>query len=98
MKISIVIPVYNERATIGQVLDRVRAINVLDLQKEIILIDDCSIDGSIDFLKNLHDPSLQIIYHETNQGKGAALHSGFAAATGDIVIVQDADLEYDPAE
>src|SRR3989338_1751025 len=98
MKVSIIIPVYNERSTIEPVLQRVKAAGVLGLDKEIILIDDNSTDGTRDFLKELTDPTLKIIYHDRNQGKGAALHTGFAAATGDIVIIQDADLEYDPSE
>lgn len=97
-KLSIVIPVYNERSTIEQVLDRVKSASVGGLEKEIILVDDCSTDGTTDFLRSLNDAALKIIFHERNAGKGAALHTGFAAATGDIVIIQDADLEYDPSE
>jgi glycosyltransferase involved in cell wall biosynthesis len=99
MKLTIVIPCYNELKTIDAIIDAVRQSQYPD--KEIIVVDDCSSDGTREKLKADIEPSglvERVIYHERNQGKGAALRTGFRHATGDIVIVQDADLEYDPNE
>ena len=97
MKLSIVIPVYNESATIEQIVDLVRAAPVED--KELILVDDCSTDGTRDVLQRMAEANdVTVLYHDHNQGKGAALRTGFGAVTGDLVIIQDADLEYDPNE
>ena len=96
MKLSVVIPVYNEKTTIMEVLERVRR---ADLPKEIIVVDDCSTDGTREILQAIPPSAdLKIILLARNSGKGAALRSGFAAVSGDIVVIQDADLEYDPAE
>lgn len=96
MKLSVVIPVYNEETTLRDILQRVRD---TPYDKEIILVDDCSLDGTRAILKELEkDEDLKIFYHEVNQGKGAALRTGFQHATGDVVLIQDADLEYDPGE
>jgi glycosyltransferase involved in cell wall biosynthesis len=95
--LSVVIPVYNERNTIHEILRRVRAVPI---NKQIILVDDCSKDGTREILQGLRErePDLTIVFHDVNQGKGAALRTGFRHATGDVVIVQDADLEYEPEQ
>ena len=98
MKLSIVIPVYNEIRTLPEVLEKLRKLETPNLDREFIIIDDCSTDGTVDFLRSIQETSWRTIYHSTNQGKGAALAEGFKHAAGDIVIIQDADLEYDPAE
>ena len=99
MKLSIVIPVYNEAATISQIVDMVRSVDV-GMDKEILLVDDCSRDGTREVLEKMgkEQADLKVLFHEVNQGKGAALRTGFTAATGDVVLIQDADLEYDPKE
>lgn len=95
MLLSVVMPVYNECETIAEILQRVQAI---DIPKEIIVVDDGSTDGTREFLQKVEAENIFIFYHQKNQGKGAALRTGFQQVRGDIVIVQDSDLEYDPRD
>lgn len=102
-KLTVIIPCFNEGPTIHKILDKVKAVSLLEnIQKEIIIVDDCSTDSSVksitDYMAN--HPGLYIVFlsHEKNLGKGAAIHTGIKAATGDLIVVQDADLEYDPNE
>jgi len=96
-KLSIVIPIYNEKNTILELVSRVERADIGDIEKEIILVDDYSTDGTRDILKKLEN-KYRVIYQDKNRGKGAALRQGFSVATGDIIIIQDADLEYNPDE
>jgi dolichol-phosphate mannosyltransferase len=96
MKLSIVIPIFNEERLLSEVLENVRKI---PLEKELILVDDCSVDGTRAILeKEKSKPDTIVLYHEKNQGKGASIRTGLAHVTGDIVIIQDADMEYNSAE
>jgi glycosyltransferase involved in cell wall biosynthesis len=98
MQVSIVIPIYNERDTLQEIVSRVLAVKELAI-KEVILVDDCSTDGTRELLEaGFTEPIFKKLYHSENQGKGAALRTGFATAVGDIIAIQDADLEYDPEE
>ncbi len=97
LTLSVLIPVYNEHATIGMIVEQVRAVPV---RKEIICVDDCSRDGTVDILRSMLAAGRidKLLFHDVNRGKGAAIRTALAASTGNVVIVQDADLEYDPAD
>jgi len=96
MLVSVIIPCFNEKSTIEEIIYKVQKINFP--LKEIIIIDDCSTDGTREILKKINNPIIKIFFHTKNKGKGAALRTGFSKITGDICIIQDADLEYDPSE
>ncbi len=98
MKLSIIIPAYNEEKNILEVINKVKRVNLGSITKEIIIIDDFSTDNTRKLLSELKDTSLKIFFHQKNQGKGAAIRTGLKHTTGDIILIQDADLEYDPAE
>ena len=95
MKLSIVIPVFNEAKTIREIIKRVQDV---DVEKELIIVDDCSKDGTQDILRTLSDSNIRVVTHRENMGKGAAIRTGLQQVTGDVVVIQDADLEYNPQE
>ncbi len=98
-KLSVVVPVYNERNTLVEIVRRMRAVELPDgIDLEIVIVDDGSTDGTRDVLKQLGDSTVRIVLHDRNRGKGAALRTGLEHATGEYVLVQDADLEYDPED
>ena len=95
MKLSVIMPVYNEVRTIEEIIRRVKAV---DIDKEIVIVDDGSTDGTREYLQKISDPLISVFFQEKNMGKGAAVRTGVAAATGDVIVIQDADLEYNPQE
>lgn len=98
MKLSIIIPVYNERNTIQELMRRVRSVDLGDISKELVVVDDGSTDGTIDILKLEEDSTTRVLRHDVNRGKGAAIRTALPYTSGDMVIIQDADLEYDPED
>lgn len=96
MELSVVMPVYNDKATIKEIIKRVKEVE--PSIKELIIVDDGSTDGTREILKNINEKNIKILFHEKNTGKGGAIRTGFAQAEGDIVVIQDSDLEYDPSE
>lgn len=100
MTLSIIIPVFNEKKTLAEIIKRVLVVELGKIKKEIIIVDDYSTDGSRKVLKQLARkyPGLKIIYHQQNQGKGGAVRTGLGKASGDLILIQDADLEYDPQD
>jgi dolichol-phosphate mannosyltransferase len=97
MKLSIIVPVYNEKNTILEILKKLDDLNLGDLQKEIVIVDDCSTDGTKEIIENLKG-EYKVVFHVQNKGKGLAIRSGLKEVTGDYVVIQDADLEYDPQD
>ncbi|MFN2351247.1 MAG: glycosyltransferase family 2 protein, partial [Kiritimatiellia bacterium] len=97
MKLSVVIPVYNEVRTVARLLQSVLAVRT-GLELEVVVVDDCSTDGTRELLQQQPPPGVTCVFHDVNRGKGAALRTGFERVTGDIVLIQDADCEYDPRE
>jgi glycosyltransferase involved in cell wall biosynthesis len=94
-KLSVIVPVYDERNTVAEIVRRMRAVDI-PLEREFVLVDDGSTDGTRDVLRQLTDSTVRVVYHERNRGKGAAIRTGLEQVSGDLVLVQDADLEYDP--
>jgi len=98
VKLSIVMPVYNERHFVREIIDRVLAVRLEGIVTELVVVDDFSRDGTRDVLKALNLPAVKVVYHEQNRGKGAALRTGFSHCSGDVILIQDADLEYNPTD
>jgi glycosyltransferase involved in cell wall biosynthesis len=98
LTLSIIVPVYNENKTLLLLLEKVRAVKLKGLQKQILVVDDGSSDGTKELLKKIKNPAYEIYFHEKNKGKGAAIRTAIPHTKGDYVVVQDADLEYDPSD
>ena len=98
LKLSVIMPVYNEEKTIINVINKVKGVRLKNIKKEIIVVDDFSSDNTKNILKNIKDSSIKVFFHKINMGKGAAIRTGLKNCTGDIILIQDADLEYSPDE
>tara|TARA_Y100000310_G_scaffold342995_1_gene448654 strand:- start:19881 stop:20576 length:696 start_codon:yes stop_codon:yes gene_type:complete len=98
MKLSIIIPVYNEEKSVIQVINKVKNVKLNKVEKEIVVVDDFSTDATKESLEKLKDSSIKVFFHQKNQGKGAAIRTALKHATGDVILIQDADLEYNPEE
>ena len=99
MKLSVIICCYNERTTIMEVIEKTQEVNLgPNWEREILVVDNCSTDGTRDLLRQIDDPEIRVIYHEKNMGKGMSIRTGIAKMSGDYMLIQDADLEYDPFE
>ncbi|HEX6380297.1 MAG TPA: glycosyltransferase family 2 protein, partial [Acidimicrobiia bacterium] len=96
-KLSVIIPVYNERNTVAEAIRRSRSVEI-PLDREIVVVDDGSSDGTTQILSQLQDSTVRVVFHDVNRGKGAAIRTGLTHVTGDLVLIQDADLEYDPED
>ncbi len=94
--LSVIVPVFNERNTVGEIVRRMRRVELPDLDLEIVMVNDASWDGTADILKAIEDSTVRVVHHAENAGKGAAIRTGLSHARGDLVLIQDADLEYDP--
>jgi len=98
MKLSVIIPVFNEVKTISEIINKVKKVNLKNIKKEIIVVDDFSTDGTKEILSKLDGKGIKTLFHQKNRGKGAAIRTALKHVTGDIILIQDADLEYDPEE
>jgi glycosyltransferase involved in cell wall biosynthesis len=98
MRLSIIVPAYNESAFIREILRRVDQVPLPGIEKEVIVVDDCSTDGTREILRELAEQGRQVLFHEVNRGKGAAIRTGLARASGEVILIQDADLEYSPSD
>ncbi len=98
MKLSIIIPIFNEKKTLNKILRKVKNANIGAVKKEIIIVDDYSTDGTREILKKINNKNIKILYHKKNLGKGYAIRTGLKEVTGNIILIQDSDLEYDPSD